>query len=249
MRFILVFILSCSFFPLHAEEIRLAAATNLRYVMPVLAQQFEQNTGHHLAVSYAASGTLTTQILHDAPFELFLSANPDYINRLVEAGKTDSKVINYAQAQLAVYAANHSKLELDKDLYALATAIDNGSLNKVVIANPKHAPYGHAAKSVLEKAGIWQAIQAHLLIAENASQAVQFTMSTSVDAGFVPYSHVIHAKLKSTGRFVKLDSMLPQQAVLIKGATEPASQFMSFLQTEAAASILIKHGFVVKDIE
>ncbi|PCK03684.1 MAG: molybdate ABC transporter substrate-binding protein, partial [Alteromonadaceae bacterium] len=125
----------------------------------------------------------------------------------------------------------------------------NGSLNKVVIANPKHAPYGQAAKSVLQKAGIWQAIQAHLLIAENASQAVQFTMSTSVDAGFVPYAHVIQAKLRTSGRFVKLDSMLPQQVVLLNKATVPAKQFINFLQTEQALSILIEHGFVVEGKE
>ena len=249
LRCVFVLLLSCCFIQVQAGEVRVAAATNLRYVLPVLTQQFEQQTGHHIAISFAASGTLTTQILHDAPFEVFLSANPDYINRLVKAGKTDSKVINYAQAQLAFYAAKHSKLELDKNLHALATAIDNGSLNKVVIANPKHAPYGQAAKAVLQKAGIWQAIQAHLLIAENASQAVQFTMSTSVDAGFVPYAHVIQAKLKTTGRFVKLDSMLPQQVVLLNDATAPAKQFINFLQTELASSILIEHGFVVEGKE
>jgi len=247
MRLIFVFVLSCCFFPVHAEEIRIAAATNLRYVLPVLAEKFEQQTAHHIAISFAASGTLTTQILHDAPFEVFLSANPDYINRLADMGKTDGDVIDYAEAQLAFYAAKHSKLKLDKNLSSLAVGLKSGSLNKVAIANPKHAPYGQAAETALKKAGIWQAIQKHLLIAENASQAVQFTMSTSVDAGFVPYSHVIQAKLESTGRFVKLDSMLPQQAVLIKGAAEPAKQFLDFLQTEAASSILIKHGFVVED--
>jgi len=249
MRFILVFILSCSFFPVYAEEIRLAAATNLRYVLPELAQEFKQRTEHQLLLSYAASGTLTTQILHDAPFEVFLSANPAYINRLVDMGKANGDVINFAQARLALYAAKHSNLTLDKDLQALTVALKSSGLNKVAIANPKHAPYGQAAETALKKAGIWQAIQKHLLIAENASQAVQFTMSTSVDAGFVPYSHVIQAKLESTGRFVKLDSMLPQQAVLIKGAAEPAKQFLDFLQSDAASSILIKHGFVVEGKE
>lgn len=246
MRFILMFIFSCSLFPVHAEEIRLAAATNLRYVLPELAKQFEQQTGNTLAISFAASGTLTTQILHDAPFEVFLSANSDYVNRLIEMGKTDGDVVDYAQAQLAFYAAKHSNLEVDSDLHALSVAIDNDSLNKVVIANPMHAPYGQVAKEILEEKEIWQAIQKHLLTAENASQAVQFSMSTSVDAGFVPYSHVIQDKLKSTGQFVKLDSMLPQQAILIKGATGSAKQFLGFLQSDIASETLVKHGFVVE---
>ncbi|PHS69678.1 MAG: molybdate ABC transporter substrate-binding protein [Methylophaga sp.] len=245
MRFVLALLLACGSILLHAGEVNIAAATNLRYVLPELVQRFEQQTGHQLAISFAASGTLTTQIQHNAPFELFLSANPDYINRLVQSGKTKGEVVEYAQAQVAFYAANHSTLQLDIDLKGLQQALNDGSLNKIAIANPKHAPYGQAAKIILQKAGIWQAIQTHLLIAENASQAVQFAMSTSVDASFVPYAHVIQPQLKSRGRFVKLDSFLSQQAVLIKGATKIASQFLRFLQTETADKILTQHGFVV----
>lgn len=128
-------------------------------------------------------------------------------------------------------------------------ALNNGSLNKVVIANPKHAPYGQAAEKALKNAGLWQAVQAHLLIAENASQAVQFTMSTSVDAGFVPYSNVIQPKLKMRGSYVRLDYLLPQQAVLLKGAEASSGQFLDFIQSQSARAILNKHGFVVKGKE
>ena len=228
-----------------AADIHVAAATNLRFVLPEVAAQFKQQTGHHVAISFAASGTLTTQILHGAPFEVFLSASPGYIERLVQAGKTENGVVDYAKAQLAFYAANHSTLKVEGGMQALKDALSNDSLHKVVIANPKHAPYGQAAKIALQDAGIWNAILPHLLIAENASQALQFTMSTVVDAGFVPYAHVIQPKIASEGRFFKLDETLQQQAVLIKGAAEPAKQFLDFLQTDRAGNIFTKHGFLV----
>lgn len=246
MRFVLVLILSFWSMGLLADQIRVAAATNLRYVLPVLAEKFELQTEHQIVVSYAASGTLTTQIQHDAPFDVFLSANPSYIVRLADNGKTDSEIVDYAQAQLALYKANHSLLKLDKDLKGLADALNDGLLNKVVIANPKHAPYGQAAEIALKNAGIWQAIQPHLLIAENASQALQFAMSTSVDAGFVPYSNVIQPKLTTRGSYVKLNNLLPQQAVVIKDATSSASEFLDFIQSQTARTILSNHGFVVK---
>jgi molybdate transport system substrate-binding protein len=246
VRFILGLLLSCILIQAHAEEINVAAASNLRYVLPVLADEFEKNTGHHLALSFAASGTLTTQLLHDAPFEAFLSANPDYMARLIKAGRTEGNLINFGYAQLAMYAAKHSKMQLDSDLEFLTKSINSGHLNKVVIANPKHAPYGQAAKVVLKNAGLWEKIQPHLLIAENASQAVQFTMSSRVDVGFVPYAHVIQPKLIAKGKFVKFDARLPQQAVLIKGAGEAAKQFVNFLQTNAAHHILSEHGFIIE---
>lgn len=244
MRVVLIFLLGC-FFQVQANEVSVAAATNLRYVLPEIAEKFEQQTGHHLALSFAASGTLTTQILHNAPFEVFLSANPDYVERLIDAKKTDGGAIEFSQAQLALYAAKHSSLDLDADLHFLTTALKTKHLKKVVMANPKHAPYGKAAEAVLRKAGLWESIQPYLLVAENASQAVQFAMSTSVDVGFVPYAHVIQPKLKSLGSYVKLDSRLSQQAVLLTGASEAAKQFLIFLQTNEAEQILLEHGFVI----
>ena len=244
-RYLFSLIFVCAVVQVQAADIRVAAATNMRYVLPELAAKFEQQTGHHLAVSFAASGTLTTQIQHGAPFELLLSASPDYVQRLIKAELTEGDVVNYAQAQLALFAANHSLLEVDDSLQGLKIALEQGNLNKVAIANPKHAPYGQAARSELERAGIWQQIQAHLLIAENASQVVQFALSSSVDAGFVPYGHITQPQLASQGRFVKLGVTLPQQAVLVRGASINADQFLKFLQTENARIIFMKHGFLV----
>ncbi|OUR74408.1 molybdate ABC transporter substrate-binding protein [Methylophaga sp. 41_12_T18] len=246
MRFVAILLLSFFCLQGYAADVRVAAATNLRYVLPELIEAYKHQTGHQLAVSFAASGALTSQILHDAPFEIFLSANPSYIERLNKADRTEQDSVAYAQGQLALYAANHSKLKLDMNLNSLAVALDNGDLTKIVIANPQHAPYGQAAKLALEQAGVWPAIQTHLLTAESASQAVQFTMSSSVAAGFVPYAHVIQPKLKARGRFIKLDIHLPQHAVLIKGASDAAAQFLTFLQSAQASTILIKHGYLVE---
>ena len=106
-------------------------------------------------------------------------------------------------------------------------------------------PYGQAAKSVLEKAGIWQQTQTHLLMAENASQVMQFSLSTTVDAGFVPYSFIIQPQFSSLGRFIKLDITLQQQAVLLQNASPIGQQFLDFIETLEAEEIFVKHGFLV----
>ena len=231
---------------LHAADLRIAAATNLRYVLPELVSRFEGNTGQDVSVSYAASGTITTQIQHGAPFDVFLSANPQYIERLVNDDLTKGERIDFAQAQIALFTSKKTDVSLDAELQGLKLALSRGKLNKVAIANPKHAPYGLAAQKILERAGIWQLIQPHLLIAENASQAVQFALASQVDVAFVPYSHMIQPKISSKGRFVKLDVLLPQQAVLIRGGSDTAELFMGFIQTEQAKVILRAQGFVVE---
>jgi len=230
--------------PLQANEIRVAAATNLRYVLPAIAKEFEKQTGYQLAISFAASGTLTTQIQHGAPFEVFLSADPHYVERLIKAEFTEGDPVNYAQAQLALFAAKHSPLNIDDGIVSLKIALEQGKLNKLAIANPRHAPYGQAAQKELEKLGIWQQIQPHLLVAENASQAIQFCLSSSVDAGIVAYGHVIQAVIAEKGRYIKLETTLQQQAILVRGASESAKQFINFIQQQPAKTIFLQYGFL-----
>lgn len=228
-----------------AADARIAAAANLRHVLPELISLFEQEAQRQLAVSYAASGTITTQIEHGAPFDIFLSANPDYTARLYNAGLTHGETIHFADAQMVLFAADYSTLVLDPELAGLAKALQDDTLAKIAIANPIHAPYGQAAKLLLEQHGLWQDIQPYLISAENASQAVQFSLSSSVDGGFIPYSHVLQPQIKDKGRFVKLPAKLPQQAVLLTKENQTANQFQTFLVTEKAQVIFRQHGFLV----
>lgn len=234
----------CCLSPLKASEIQIAAASNLRYVLALLVTDFEQQSGHHINVSYAASGTLTTQIQYGAPFEVFFSAEPSYIVRLTEQGLSKGEVIDFAEAQMVLFASNKSSLKLDVNLNNIKLALARGELRKIAIANPVHAPYGQAAQNLLEKAKIWQKIQSHLLNAENASQALQFALSSQVDAGFIPYSYVLQPQILLKGRYIKLKKTLPQQVVLIHGASTEAKQFIEFIQTEPAKAILRMQGFI-----
>ena len=236
--------MALSAFNVQAAEIRLAAAANLRYVLTELTDAFEQQTEHQIQVSYAASGTLTTQIEHGAPFDMLLSANPDYVQRLINHGYGNEGV-EIAGAQMVLFAGSHSSITLDEQLSGLKKALIDGTLNKVAIANPKHAPYGQAAKQMLEQAELWQAIQAHLLIAENSSQVVQFSLSTSVDIGFVPYSYIIQPQLIDKGRFIKLKASLPQHALVINNNNPTVGEFMVFLQSAQAKKMFERYGFLV----
>jgi molybdate transport system substrate-binding protein len=246
MRLILLFLLQSILITAYASDIKLAAATNLRFVLPEIISQFEQHYPQHkVSTSFAASGTLTSQIQHGAPFDLFLSASPEYIIRLQQTDYIKGNVINFSQAQLAIFSRNGSAITLTKDLSGLKTALDNHSLNKVVIANPHHAPYGQLAKQQLELHGLWDDIQPHLLIAESASQALQFSLSPQTSVGFIPYSYVLQDKVAQRGNGIKLNASLQQQAVMIKGGNPVASEFLVFLESEQAKAIFLKHGFKV----
>jgi len=234
---------------LQAETIRVAAAADLRYVMPDLVASFEKQFDDiKVAVTYAASGSLTTQIRHGAPYDLFFSANPLYINHLIEQGLTASEPVDYAQGYLALFAANHSKLSVDAELKGLKIALASGQLHKLAIANPQHAPYGQAAMQLMQDCGIEAAsISPYLLLAENASQVTQFSLSSEVDAGFIPYTHAIQPNIAAKGRSVKLAITLQQQMVLIKNHHHGTADFAEFITTEQGKRLFKQHGFAVPE--
>ena len=68
----LVLVLFLSVLSVHAQTLRIAAASDLQFVLPDLAAQYEKQTGVKLAITYGSSGNFVAQIQNGAPFDLFL---------------------------------------------------------------------------------------------------------------------------------------------------------------------------------
>ncbi|MFP5419737.1 MAG: substrate-binding domain-containing protein, partial [Gammaproteobacteria bacterium] len=67
----------------HAGQASVAVASNFAAPMKQLATQFEQTTGHTLALSFGATGKFYAQIKHGAPFDVLLAADADTPARLM----------------------------------------------------------------------------------------------------------------------------------------------------------------------
>ena len=69
-----------------AQDIRVAAAADLKFAMQDVAAQFETKTGRKVDVTYGSSGNFFSQLQNGAPFDLFFSADIDYPRKLESAG-------------------------------------------------------------------------------------------------------------------------------------------------------------------
>jgi len=76
--------------PAHAQEVTVAAAADLKFAMTEVATQYEKQTGTKVNVTYGSSGNFFTQLQNGAPFDLFFSADIDYVRKLEAAGLTES---------------------------------------------------------------------------------------------------------------------------------------------------------------
>lgn len=222
-----------------------AAASDLKFALEEVAQQFEKAGGPRLRLIFGSSGHFYSQILQGAPFHMFMSADEEFVFKLADAGKTQDRGLLYAYGRIGLMTPKRSPLKADGEFKDLAQALRDGRLTKFAIASPAHAPYGMRAKEALQHAGLWPQIEGKLVFGENVSQAAQFVSSGAADGGIVASS--LAAPLASTTDFALIPASwhkpLAQRMVLLRQAPASVRDFYQYLTTPSAQAILVRHGF------
>lgn len=224
------------------EPLRIAAASDLRTVLPIVAKRFTDSTRIEVALTFGPSGQLAEQIRGGAPFDLFLAANQQFVRSLADDGLIRPESVRpYAQGTLvlAVHRESGAAVESLADLA-------RPDVKKIALANPMIAPYGAAGKQVLERAGLWSQVESKLVPAEAVSQALHFVATGNAEAGFVGRAGASQDAL----RIVPIDPSLYDPIVQALGVTsasrqsESAASFAAFLTGEQGLSILRDAGFM-----
>jgi molybdate transport system substrate-binding protein len=214
-----------------------AAASDLSAIGPTLASYFEkENQNVRVRFVNGASAMLAQQIENGAPFDVFLSANAQFVDQLAAKGKLDPATVrSYATGRLAV-------LWRDKKSHPLSYLADD-SIHFLALPNPKLAPYGVAAEQALQHAGAWSAAKPKVVYGENVRQTLQLFDSGNADA-------VITADSLLQGRGAE---PIPQDwhaPIIQKGGTVAASKqqtagktFLDWLIGPSGQAIFAKYGF------
>lgn len=224
-------------------ELAVAAASDLRYAFEELAPRFEAECGCRLRFTFGSSGMLAAQIEQGLPADLFFSADVGYVERLTRQGVAVPETVavySVGRIVLAVPARSGNRLERLEDLAS-------PGIRAVAIPNPEHAPYGVAARQALQATGLWEALRPKLVLAENASQAVQFVESGEADAGIVPLSLAIRrgAALSYVLIDDELHAPLRQAAVVLAASRRPdvAAAFVRYIVSGAGREVMERYGF------
>jgi molybdate transport system substrate-binding protein len=233
-----------------AEELpTIAGAADLQFALTDVAKAFEAETGLEVKLAFGSSGNFARQIRQGAPFEMYLSADENYVLELNKDGFTRDDGALYAVGRIVIIVPHGSPLESDGTLENLRAALKDGRVQKFAIANPEHAPYGRRAEEALRHAGLWEAIEDRLVLGENVSQAAQFATSGSTQGGIIAYSLALSPKVSALGRFELIPAEwhepLRQRMVLLENAGATAERFFAFLQEPAARAIMRQYGFVL----
>lgn len=231
--------------PAHAAQVRVAVAANLAQPMQEIARGFAQATGHQALLVPGSTGKFYAQVRNGAPFDVLLAADHETPARLEREGLAVPRSrFTYATGRLALWSARAGMVEGD-------TVLRRPPAGPLAIADPRVAPYGAAAREVLERLGLLAAWQPHLVQGESIGQAFQFVASGNAPLGFVALSQVTAAgRLTSGSAWVvpaDLHRPLLQDAVLLAPGRDnaAASALLMYLRGDAARAVLRAHGYEV----
>lgn len=231
--------------PQHAytQSLRVAAAANLQSVIPVLQAGFKQKTGVSIEPIIGSSGKLLAQIRNGAPYDVFLSADMSFPQTLFDEGLAVKAPVVYAYGRLVICSTQDIGFENWERLLLTPR------IKKIAIANPDVAPYGVAAKEVLQKKGILDNVQAKLVLGESIAQVNTYITTGVVEIGFTTQA-LINDPANTTKLYwkvidTKAYTPLQQGMVILKRAraNSNAAKFYQYMQSAAAKKILEKYGY------
>jgi molybdate transport system substrate-binding protein len=225
-----LFALTCA----HAADLLVAAASDLAPLTQSLEQAYDRATGGRVRFTLASSGSLARQIENGAPYDVFLSANDQYVTDLAREGHLDTAtVVVYALGRIALWSPDGSVRSLED--------LRKPGVKHLAIPNPEHAPYGVAARQALENRGLWKDVEPKIVYGENVRQALQFAESGNTEAVITSWT-----LLKDRGTLLPATMHAPirQAGAVLKSSAQPAAarRFLGFLTGTEGRKILEDGG-------
>ncbi len=242
LRFVCMGFFFCSLHSVWAEELKVAVASNFSVTMIRLARTFQEETGHSIILINGSTGKHYTQIKNGAPFDLFFAADRHHPKLLEEAGLGIAGTrFTYAAGRLVLWSPKDDYIDPEGKRLAI------GDFRHLAMANPQLAPYGKAAREVLEKRGLWHILEGRLVRGENIGQTFQFVKSGSAELGFIALSQI---KSPGTEKIEGSYWVVPRsfyepilQEVLLLKDSPAGRDFLRFIKGEEARKMIQSFGY------
>ena len=234
--------------PVFAGEVTVAVASNFLNPFKQLVSVFQKRSDHAVRTVSGSTGKLYAQILHGAPFDVFLAADSERPQLLEQNGRAVTGTrFTYARGKIVLWSADPQRIPADGK-----HVLRQRKFKHLALANPKTAPYGKAAYATLTRLNLWDALSPLMVRGENIGQTFQFVATGNAEIGFVALSQIKDPRLKIQGsQWIipeHLYDAINQDAVLLtrSQSLSAAKVLLQFLKSNAARKIIQSYGYGLK---
>lgn len=219
-----------------------AVATNFKPTFEQLAADFETRTGYEIETVSGSTGKLYGQIIHGAPYDIFLAADQARPEKLVQDGHAAMRDrFTYAIGGLALWSPREADITPD-------SLIEPG-MKRLALGNPDLAPYGLAARQLLDRLDLTETLRSKFVFGESVGQTFAFVSTGNADMGFVSAAQVLALPEDARGSYWlvprPLHGSIAQDAVLLERSksNQAAIAFLTFLKSPEAQDTIRRSGY------
>lgn len=225
-----------------AQPVNLSVAASMTDAFKEIMTGFSAvHPGVRLRPNFASSGSLAKQIEQGAPADIYVSANPKWMNYLLE-----KKMI--APGTDRIFAYNKLVFVGEKKSAGVSLA-GLVRLDRIALGSPRSVPAGQYARQAMDRAGIYAVLEQakKLVMAKDVRQALLYADRGEVDGAFVYRTDAllaVDAKVLFTVPDELYDRVSYPIAMTIPGAQKAmATAFYDYMGSPEAIAILGKYGF------
>ena len=230
-----------------AEQVTVFAAASMKTAMDEITARYAEETGNTARVSFAGSSALARQIQAGAPADVFISANPGWMDALESDGLIDDATRTDLLGNSLVLIAHDAKanpVEITPDL-PLAEMLGESHLAMALV---EAVPAGIYGKAALGSLGLWDAVAPKVAQADNVRAALALVATGEAPLGIV-YATDARAEPGATvlGTFPEgSHAPITYPAARIRdGDSAVADAFLAYLQGPVARAAFERQGFTV----
>lgn len=239
---------ACAVSASESDTVTVFAAASTTNAMTDIADIFEEKTQRKVRYSFASSSTLAKQIANGAPADVYLSANPKWMNYLVEKNMIEPKTrFDLLGNSIVLIAPGDAAKKVKGALKFLLTGLRGDG--KLAMGDPDHVPAGMYGKKALEALGLWTAVNPKVARAKDVRAALAL-----VERGEAPVG-VVYSTDAAISKKVKVIGVFPENShppivypvALVQGRATPAARrFLEFLKSPDVKNVFQKYGFTVR---
>lgn len=226
------------------DTLNIYAASSMTNVVNDLISVYESEHDIDIVPIFGGSSSLARQIEKGAPADVFLSANEQWVQYLIDSHYVKaSNVTLLAGNQLVLIKPINSKLKPFnlKNKMEWLQVLNN---SRMAVSNTNAVPVGMYSKEALVNLGVWNTVQSKLAQTNNVRLALTLVEREEATLGMV---YKTDAML--TNKVEVLSTVPPTLYSTIHyplvqiSETKITSAFVGFLQSEKARKVMGRYGF------
>lgn len=232
------------------QELFVAAAASLTDAMEEITEIYEEeHSDVELTFNFAGSGKLAQQIQQGAPVDVFISANENWMDTLIEEDYIDADERLEVTGNRLVIITQH-----DTDIsYDTFDDIDGTVLDQIAIGNPESVPAGEYTEEILDNLDKWDELEDQFVYAKDVRQVLTYVESGNADIGFVYESDALSSdkvKIITYSNPENHNKIIYPGAILNDSEMQSeGKEFLKYLQSDEGQEILERYGFTLEQNE